>query len=75
MNKLIPITIVKSWMPEQNPFKVVIADITHKCNMECKNCYIPNRDIGDMDLDKLVDFVKRLPNRAKTDRGRTDYAR
>jgi uncharacterized radical SAM superfamily Fe-S cluster-containing enzyme len=65
MNKIIPITTVNSWMPEHNPFKVVIADITHKCNMECKNCYIPNRDIGDMDLNKLVDFVKRLPNRVE----------
>jgi hypothetical protein len=65
MSKIIPISNVESWAPENNPFKVVIADITHKCNMECKNCYIPNRDIEDMNLDRLVEFAKRLPNRVE----------
>ncbi len=54
-----------TWEAEENPFKVVIADITHKCNMECNNCYIPNREFPDMDTDMLVDFAKRLPNRVE----------
>lgn len=51
--------------PEDNYFDIVVADITHKCNMECANCYIPNRDIPDMDADKLDTFLSRLPNRTE----------
>ena len=67
MYNLIPIQKyeVDKWTAEQNPFKVVIADVTHNCNMECKNCYIPNRSIPDMDADKLIEFAKRLPNRVE----------
>ena len=42
----------------------ICADITHKCNMTCKNCYIPNREPPDMDLDKFKDFMSRLGGRA-----------
>jgi molybdenum cofactor biosynthesis enzyme MoaA len=31
--------------------------------MTCKNCYIPNRDIPDMDIDKLIETIKRFPER------------
>lgn len=55
----------KSWSVLENPFKVLIADVTHKCNMECNNCYIPNRDIADMDIDKLIEFAKQLPSRVE----------
>ena len=37
--------------PEDCNFTDVTADVTHKCNMACTNCYIPNRDIPDMDID------------------------
>jgi len=40
--------------PEQNHFSDVVIDITHRCNMNCKNCYIPNREIPDLDKD-IVD--------------------
>tara|TARA_Y100001963_G_scaffold51182_1_gene71599 strand:+ start:2026 stop:2880 length:855 start_codon:yes stop_codon:yes gene_type:complete len=49
--------------PEDNIFDVLVADITHRCNMECANCYIPNRNIPDMDINKLYSFLKRLPKR------------
>ncbi len=49
--------------PEDNTFTHINIDLTHRCNMECANCYIPNRDIPDMDADKLYEFLKRLPNR------------
>ena len=49
--------------PENNPFNLLVADITHKCNMECANCYIPNRDIPDMDVEELYKFLKKLPKR------------
>ena len=49
--------------PEDNYFTDVTADVTHKCNMECSNCYVPNRDIPDMDIDKLIDCISRFPKR------------
>lgn len=49
--------------PDQNTFTNIVVDLTHKCNMECANCYIPNRDIPDLDKEKLYDFLARLPFR------------
>ena len=49
--------------PEDNTFPEVVADITHRCNMTCRNCYIPNRDVPDMDIDRLIDCVSRFPKR------------
>ena len=49
--------------PEDNYFTDVTADVTHQCNMTCSNCYIPNRDIPDMDIDKLIDCISRFPKR------------
>lgn len=51
--------------PEESKFHSVIADVTHRCNMECANCYIPNRDIPDMDTAKLRDCISRFPNRTE----------
>lgn len=50
-------------LPEENTFMDIMADITHKCNMTCKNCYIPNRDVPDMDLEKFRNFLSRLKGR------------
>ena len=50
-------------LPEKNTFSNIVVDLTHRCNMECANCYIPNRDIPDLDKDKLYNFLSRLPNR------------
>ncbi len=49
--------------PEDNHFSDVVIDVTHKCNMSCKNCYIPNRDVPDMDIDKMIDAVSRFPKK------------
>lgn len=46
-----------------NPFETIMVDITHRCNMECANCYLPNRDIPDMDVNKLYETLSQLPNR------------
>ena len=40
-----------------------MVDLTHRCNMECANCYIPNREIPDMEVEPLYEFLKKLPNR------------
>jgi len=49
--------------PEENTFTNIVVDLTHRCNMECANCYIPNRDVPDLDKDRLYDFLSRLPER------------
>ena len=49
--------------PENNTFDAIMVDITHKCNMECANCYLPNREIPDMDKEKLYELVKKLPEK------------
>jgi len=49
--------------PELNHFHTLLVDVTHRCNMECANCYIPNRSIPDMDVSKLYEFLKKLPQR------------
>jgi uncharacterized Fe-S cluster-containing radical SAM superfamily protein len=49
--------------PEKNTFSNIVVDLTHRCNMECANCYIPNRNIPDLDVVRFYDFLKRLPFR------------
>ena len=49
--------------PEDNTFSNIVIDLTHRCNMECANCYIPNRNIPDLNKNKLYNFLEKLPNR------------
>lgn len=49
--------------PECNSFSNIVVDLTHRCNMECANCYIPNRNIPDLDKEKFYNFLHRLPSR------------
>lgn len=51
--------------PEDNPFYSLCIDITHRCNMECANCYVPNRDYPDLDKDRVFDALSRLPKRTE----------
>jgi molybdenum cofactor biosynthesis enzyme MoaA len=52
------------YTPEQNPYRTVMVDVTHRCNMACRNCYIPNRDIPDMDAAWMEQIIARFPKRA-----------
>ena len=49
--------------PENNTFETVLVDVTHRCNMACVNCYLPNREIPDMDINKLEDCLSAFPSR------------
>jgi molybdenum cofactor biosynthesis enzyme MoaA len=51
--------------PEDSPFSTLFADITHRCNMACRNCYIPVRDLPDLPVDWLYDVLARLPQRTR----------
>lgn len=48
---------------EENTFSSLVVDVTHKCNMKCANCYIPNRSIPDLDLPTLRKNLERLPRK------------
>ena len=54
---------VRSFAPEKNPFETIMVDVTHRCQMACANCYVPNRDIPDMDVGRLEDCLAALPKR------------
>lgn len=49
-----------SYPPESCPFESVIVDVTHRCNMACRNCYIPNRTVPDLDVEWLAGILARL---------------
>ena len=51
--------------PEDSPFSVLFADVTHRCNMACANCYIPVRTLPDLPADWLYDVLARLPRRTR----------
>ncbi len=54
---------LRSFAPEENPFETVVADVTHRCNMACANCYVPNRNVPDMDIARLEACLTALPKR------------
>lgn len=51
--------------PEDSPFRTLFADITHRCNMACRNCYIPVRGLPDLPAEWLYDILNRLPRRTR----------
>jgi molybdenum cofactor biosynthesis enzyme MoaA len=54
-----------SFAPERSPYRTLFVDVTHRCNMSCSNCYIPNRELPDMDRRWLMDILRRLPRRTR----------
>lgn len=46
--------------PEESQFYTIAVDVTHRCNMNCSNCYSPIRNIPDIDQQGLVSFFQRL---------------
>lgn len=51
--------------PKSNHFYSIFVDITHKCNMECANCYVPIRTVPDLDVNKFYEVLDQLPNKAE----------
>ena len=46
--------------PEDSKFYTIGIDVTHKCNMNCANCYSPLRTIPDIDKNGIINFMKSL---------------
>ena len=51
--------------PEDSPFGTLFVDLTHRCNMACRNCYIPVRELPDLPVEWLYGVLSRLPRRAR----------
>ena len=51
---------MKEIKPEDSKYRIVYLDIVHRCNMECANCYLPNRDFADLKTNKIIDFISRF---------------
>jgi molybdenum cofactor biosynthesis enzyme MoaA len=46
--------------PNKSNYKIVYIDIAHRCNMECANCYLPNRSYPDVDTARLKEFIDQF---------------
>jgi len=47
-------------MTNNQKFKAVYCDIVHRCNMECANCYLPNRSYPDIEHEKVCNFIDKF---------------
>lgn len=46
-------------------YNKVYIDLSHRCNMECNNCYLPNRTYPDADYNKILEFIDQFPIRTE----------
>lgn len=60
-----PIKFQKSIHPKDSTFKIVYVDVVHRCNMECANCYLPNRTYPDIPLEDLKNFIDQFSVRTE----------
>lgn len=60
-----PINFYFEQHPKDCTFYSVFVDITHRCNMECANCYTPNRDVPDLDLGKFYAALAQFPKKTE----------
>ena len=51
--------------PKNCTFYSIFVDITHRCNMECANCYTPNRDVPDLDLNRFYEALSQFPKKTE----------
>lgn len=60
-NAVHSVSVDRSFLPEDCPYDTVLIDVTHRCNMACANCYVPNRSIPDLDAGWLSSILARMP--------------
>jgi molybdenum cofactor biosynthesis enzyme MoaA len=59
------INFYKEIEPKDNTFYSIFVDVTHRCNMECANCYVPIRTVPDLDTQKFFNFLSQLPKKTE----------
>lgn len=50
---------------KDSQFTTIFVDVTQRCNMNCVNCYSPDRDVPDMDVNILYDMLEQLPKKTE----------
>jgi len=45
---------------EEIPFKTVTMPITHKCNLNCKFCFVPKRDLREKTTEELKEEIRKV---------------
>lgn len=60
-----PINFYYEQEPKDCSFYSVFVDITHRCNMECANCYTPNRLVPDLDVNKFYEALAQFPKKTE----------
>jgi molybdenum cofactor biosynthesis enzyme MoaA len=61
----LPINFYYELEPENNHFYSIFVDITHKCNMECANCYVPIRTVPDLDVSRFYQALEKFPKKTE----------
>lgn len=59
------IKFINEISPEQSSYQYIYIDLVHRCNMECNNCYLPNRDYPDVNYENLIDFIDKFKQRTE----------
>jgi len=47
---------------ETASIRTVIVPITHKCNLECKFCFVPKRGLKEKTTNELKDEIRKVMN-------------
>jgi MoaA/NifB/PqqE/SkfB family radical SAM enzyme len=45
---------------ENMPYSTVVVPITHRCNLNCKFCYVPNRKLKDKSLESMKNEIRKI---------------
>ena len=56
---------VPAFAPEDNPYNIIYVDVTHRCQMSCANCYLPNRQIPDLAFADYETFLRKLGSKTQ----------
>lgn len=51
---------------ETCPTNLVVIPITHKCNLNCRFCYVPNRKLKDKSLNEIKKDIKNIISNVST---------
>jgi molybdenum cofactor biosynthesis enzyme MoaA len=53
---------VNARMVKNRLFPSIMVPITHRCNLKCNFCYVPNKEREDMPIEQFKDIVDKVPD-------------
>jgi len=57
------VKLYKTMMNEKEetvPCRIVVVPITHRCNLNCKFCYVPKRDLREKTTEELKEEIRKI---------------